>query len=95
MQFSKDNLSPDKIVKELQRFVSEKPEFEGWQDYFEGGAGQTIIELIAGSQAIKNHHNMMRVRESSLLHAKMDSSITALAASKGFIDRQRRDSSLN
>ncbi len=83
MQFNKDNLSPAKIAEDLQQSVSELDEFAGWQDYFAGGAGQTIIELVAGSQAIKNHFNLMRVRESSLVHAKMDSSITELAINKG------------
>jgi hypothetical protein len=83
MNFKKENLNPKEIVKDLQTAISELPEFVGWKDYFEGGAGQTIIELIAGSQAIKNHYNLMRVRESSLQYARMDSSITELAINKG------------
>lgn len=83
MQFNKENLNPQEIVKDLQEAVSTLSDFDGWQDYFEGGAGRTIIELIAGSQAIKNHYNLMRVRESSIQHAKLDSSITELAINKG------------
>ena len=59
------------------------PDNVGWEDYFEGGAGRTIIELIAGSQAVKNHYNLMRVRESSLQYAKLESSVTELAMNKG------------
>lgn len=83
MQFNKDNLTPSKIAQDIQEAISNLDEFSGWEDYFAGGAGRTIVELVAGSQAIKNHYNMMRVRESSLVHAKMDSSITELATSKG------------
>jgi len=83
MKFSKKNLSPVAIAKELQDAVSTLPEGEAWEDYFAGGAGRTIIELIAGSQAIKNHYNLMRVRESTLQYAKLDSSVTELAINKG------------
>ena len=83
MNFKKENLSPSEIVKDLQEAVALLPESESWQDYFEGGTGRTIIELIAGSQAIKNHYNLMRVRESSLQVAKLDSSVTELAINKG------------
>jgi len=83
MKFKKENLNPADITKDLQTAIESLPNFEGWADYFEGGAGQTIIELIAGSQAIKNHYNLMRVRESSLQHARMDSSVTELAINKG------------
>ncbi len=83
MNFKKENLNPEEIAKDLQEAVSVLPAFEGWEDYFSGGTGQTIIELIAGSQAIKNHYNLMRVRESSLQHAKMESSIVELAINKG------------
>ena len=83
MNFKKENLSPTAIVKDLQKAVHMLPESDGWSDYFEGGTGRTIIELIAGSQAIKNHYNLMRVRESSLQVAKLDSSVTELAINKG------------
>jgi len=83
MQFNKSLLTPSLIAKDMHKSIAELDDFAGWQDYFEGGAGQTIVELVAGSQAIKNHYNMMRVRESSLIHAKMDSSITQLAIDKG------------
>ena len=83
MNFKKENLSPIAIVEDLQKAVHMLPESDGWADYFEGGTGRTIIELIAGSQAIKNHYNLMRVRESSLQVAKLDSSVTELAINKG------------
>jgi hypothetical protein len=83
MQFDKKKLSPMAIASELQEAVSNMPDAQSWNNYFEGGAGRTIIELIAGSQAIKNHYNLMRVRESSLQFAKLDSSITELAINKG------------
>ncbi len=83
MKFNKENLSPSAITKEMQDLVISLPNSDGWQDYFEGGAGRTVIELIAGSQAIKNHYNLMRVREGSLQYAKLESSITELALNKG------------
>ena len=83
MNFNKQNLAPASIVEDLQSAVLALTEEDGWSDYFEGGAGRTVIELIAGSQAIKNHYNLMRVRESSLQYAKLDSSITELAVNKG------------
>lgn len=83
MQFKKEHLSPAKIAEDMQNAIANLDEFDGWIDYFEGGTGRTVLELVAGSQAIKNHYNMMRVRESSLQHAKMDSSITELAFNKG------------
>ena len=83
MKFDKKSLSPTAIAKELQDAVSLLPEGDAWEDYFEGGAGRTIIELIAGSQAIKNHYNLMRVREGTLQYAKLDSSVTELAINKG------------
>ncbi len=83
MQFDKKNLSPVSIAKELQDAVSSLPDGLAWDDYFSGGAGKTIIELIAGSQAIKNHYNLMRVREGTLQFAKLDSSVTELAINKG------------
>jgi len=83
MPFSKNTLSPTEIAKELFSTIGDLPEDEQWIDYFSAGAGRTILELIAGSQSIRNHSNLMRVRESSLLHAKLDSSITQLAANKG------------
>jgi len=83
MNFRKENLSPIAIAEDLQQAVAMLPDNEQWVDYFEGGVGRTIIELIAGSQAIKNHYNLMRVRESSLQVARLDSSVTELAINKG------------
>ena len=83
MNFRKENLSPIAIAEDLQQAVAMLPDNEQWVDYFEGGVGRTIVELIAGSQAIKNHYNLMRVRESSLQVARLDSSITELAINKG------------
>lgn len=83
MKFDKRNLSPVAIAQELQDAVALLPDGESWEDYFEGGTGRTIIELIAGSQAIKNHYNLMRVREGTLQYAKLDSSVTELAINKG------------
>lgn len=76
-------ISPADIIKDLQRYMAEDESLIGWRDYFEGGAGQTIIELIAASQAIKSHAHYMRIRESSLRYAKLDSSVTELAINKG------------
>lgn len=83
MLFKKENLSPTFIAQDMQNAIASLDQFDGWLDYYAGGTGRTVVELIAGSQAIKNHYNLMRVRESSLQHAKMDSSITELAFNKG------------
>jgi len=83
MLFSKDKLTPSEVIKENQDYIKSLGEFVGWQDFFEGGAGQTILELISGAQSINTHHEVMRVREGSLQHAKLDSSITELAVNKG------------
>lgn len=83
MLFKKDNLSPSEIIKDHKEYIKSQGDFVSWQDFFEGGAGQTIIELISGSQAIETHHHLMSVRESSLQHAKLDASVTELAVNKG------------
>ena len=54
MNFNKQNLAPAAIVEELQQAVLALTDEDGWSDYFEGGAGRTVIELIAGSQVAKD-----------------------------------------
>jgi len=73
-------ISQNLILEDLKNFVKNEGE---WREYFEGGAGAIILELLASVLADRNYYYTMLIRESSLETAQMESSIVKLAINKG------------
>lgn len=54
-----------------------------WNDFYEGSAGQTILELYAGVAAYIAHNGLTARRESAIQFANLYSSIRELAINRG------------
>jgi len=78
------NISPEEVVKDLQQLVSSLPETVKFKDFYKGGAGQTILEMLAGIASMTSHHKLMLQREASLQKAQLLSSVVEHGINKGF-----------
>jgi len=74
-------ISQEALLDQLSQLV--KNQENSWESFFEGSSGQIILEVLAAALADKNFNNLMRIRESSLDTAILESSIIKLAINKG------------
>ena len=79
------SISFAKIREDLISYAETLPDGAKWKDFFEHSDGTIIAEWIAGLGALKTYHEIMRIRESSLDFAQLDSSVFHLAFNKGLL----------
>jgi len=77
-------ISFEKILVELQTYVESQDDADRWLDFFEGGAGQTLLELMSGLGTYLSYHSSSARREAYLDHAKLRSSIFGIATMQGY-----------
>lgn len=68
------------IKDALQSYVESRPDYSTWTDFIDSGAGQTIIELLAGVSSLLNYHAIGARREASFEYAQLTNSVIALAS---------------
>ncbi len=78
------SLSFEQIKTDLITYSEGLPDYESWRDFFEGGSGTTLIQLMAGLGSYLSYHSMMARREGSLFYAKLRSTIYGIAALLGY-----------
>lgn len=78
-------VEPSEILKSLQAYINSKPEDQRWVDQYEGAAGQTLLELIAGLGGFDAFHRIALRRELSLDQCVADSSIREHAFNRGVL----------
>jgi hypothetical protein len=72
------------LVKILKAFLLSKPDAAAWKDFYDFGAGTTLIELIAGYAAFAKKDLITNRRETYLRYAKNLSSVIGIASNYGY-----------
>jgi hypothetical protein len=82
---SSNSLSYESILHDLTSYVQSITDYQvKWKDFYEGGAGSTILELISGLGTFINYVAMANRRETYLPEAKLTTSIVAIATTLGY-----------
>lgn len=80
MIVSNQLMSFESIKADLVNFVKTLDDYDvKWKDFYEGGAGTTLIQLISGVGAFLSYQAVMSRRESYLETAKLKSSVYGIA----------------
>lgn len=69
----------ESIKAQLEAHIKGRPDDDTWSDFVTSGAGQTIVELLAGLGTMLSFHSIGARRESSLEYAQLRSSVISLA----------------
>jgi hypothetical protein len=72
------------IALRLEQYVKNKGD-RAWLDFYAGGAGQTLLELIAVLGSFDAYYRMVLTREMSLDFAQQESSVKEHAFNRGVI----------
>jgi hypothetical protein len=78
------SISQADILADVLAFLETKPDAEKWRDYFAGGAGGTVSELIAGLGTFLSYQTIVARRESFLRYAQNRSSLIGHAQNRGY-----------
>ena len=82
------SLSYEAIKADLDAWLDAKPDASAWQDFFESGAGTTLIEAISAMAAFLAFRIVAERRETYLQYAENRSSCIAGAKNLGYsVDR--------
>jgi len=79
-----DSISEDTILRDLRAYLLSRPDADRWRDYFAGGSGATLLELISGLGGFLSYQARAARQESNLLTARLASSIYAAAFTFGY-----------
>ena len=78
------SMSHEEILNDLLEFIESQPESKRWRDYFQHSTGATVLELISGVGAFLRYNSMMSLRESSILTARLRSTIYGMCDLGGY-----------
>lgn len=78
------HISQEEILADLNLFIQSKPDAAAWRDYFAGGAGTTVTELIAGMGSFLAFQTIVARREAFLRYAQNRSSLIGHAQNRGY-----------
>lgn len=68
----------------IEDYIQNKPNFSTWEEFYSSGAGQTVVELIAGLLVYQQYNNIVGRRESYMEYAQNLSSGRAIANVLGY-----------
>lgn len=78
------NVSFDTIKTDLINYVKSKPNYASWKDFYDSGAGTTLIELLAGFGTYLQFSIQASRRETYLAHAQQRSSVAGISETLGY-----------
>lgn len=79
-----NSMTYEAILNDMVDYVSALPDSKKWLDYFKFSEGATLMELMAGIGSFLRYHALMTDRESSILTARLKSSIYGMADLFGY-----------
>lgn len=82
-------LSFDAVKADLQEYIKGLDDYQTWVDFFESGAGEAMIELMAGTGSMFNYRIDTIRRESYISEAKLTTSIYLIAQALGYNVRRK------
>ena len=77
------SLSFESIKQDLINYVQSRPDYAKWQDFYEGGAGTTQLELFAGVATFLSFHAIGARRETYIETRKLRSSAINICTTLG------------
>lgn len=81
-----NSISYEEIKSFLESYIKSLPEYsDRWREFYEGGAGQTVLNVGAGISAFLAFSAYMNRKNSYLDYGVLSSSIVSIATSNGFI----------
>ncbi|AUR83140.1 hypothetical protein NVP1031O_158 [Vibrio phage 1.031.O._10N.261.46.F8] len=78
------SMTYEAILNDLFTYVQSLPDSKRWLDYFKFSEGATVMELMAGIGAFLRYNSLMTWRESSILTARLRSTIYGMADLFGY-----------
>ena len=78
------SLSFSQIKEDILSYIKSRPDYEAWEDFYEGGAGTTQIELISGLAAYLAFHSIGARRETFIDQRRLYSSAINIASTLGY-----------
>lgn len=78
------SISFEMIKNSLENYVASKPDSSTWKDFYESGAGQTIIEIAAALGTFYAYQFIIGRREAYLSTAQNYTSLLGLAQTLGY-----------
>jgi len=88
-------LSVDAINADLQNYVGNLPDNQQWVDFFASGAGQSLIELMAGVGGMWNYRIDTIRKENYLPTAQLQSSVFLIARALGYNPHRKLSPRIN
>lgn len=79
-----DSVSFEQIKTDIITYLTGKPEWQKWKDFWEGSAGTTLIELMAGTLAFLQYVMSVSRRETYLQYAEKRTSSIGIARNLGY-----------
>lgn len=78
------SLSFETVKEDLETYLQSLPDYDSWRDFFESGAGTTVIELMGGIGAFLSYHSISSRRESNINTLHLYSSAVNIANILGY-----------
>lgn len=80
------SLSFDQIRTDLENYIKSLPDYETkWKDFYEAGAGETVLNTGAGITAFLAYAAYMNRRDSLLDFGNMTSTIVSIGSALGYV----------
>ena len=80
------SISYDEIRNYLENYIQSLPEYaQKWKEFYEGGAGQTVLNVASGVTAFLAFSAYLNRKNSLLDYGVLPSSIVEIAVANGFI----------
>lgn len=78
------SISFEEAKSDIKGYIDSKPDALTWSDFFDGAAGQIIIELLAGLATFTANQIILGRREAYLPHAELRSSNIGISGTLGY-----------
>jgi hypothetical protein len=78
------SVSFNQIKADILAYVQAKPDYASWQDFYDSGAGTTLIELLSGFATYLQFSIVSSRRETYLAHAAQRSAVAGVSETLGY-----------
>ncbi|CAH9015552.1 putative baseplate wedge subunit protein [Vibrio phage 150E35-1] len=88
------SMTYEAILNDLFNYVQSLPDSKRWLDYFKFSEGATLMELMAGIGSFLRYNSLVTWRESSILTARLRSTIYGMADLFGYPPNREQSAKL-
>lgn len=72
------------LVRQMRSFLESKPDYLAWKDFYDAGAGTTLIEIIGAYGTFSKRDLLAQTRENYLLTAKNIENVVSIGNNKNY-----------